>query len=188
MDSLFRNIVANYGLLLYPINNSYKYVHNYQDEHTKFVVNLIENNGEVDAKTACEYTVKMLTNIYSDSTKCRVHDKDKIARPFERKIIENGVSLLWHYSHLLVEMINVLLQEKMDEKYLIEHNETFGCSDMELNYDLVDEINKDNLGVLFEKISRLKRVNKMRLKIEDLNEINPFDYIYDYLFHLYYNK
>ena len=82
-------------------------------------------------------------------------------------------------------MINVLLQEKMDEKYLIEHNETFGCSDMELNYDLVDEINKDNLGVLFEKISRLKRVNKMRLKI---CEINPFDYIYDYLFHLYYNK
>lgn len=176
VQQMLQQIRSQFGELLQPENNSYKYRQVYEKElNTREI-------GEIrGTKETIDDLVYMLKVIYEERGKCRYHHNDEKAYKIETKIIANVMPVLQEdiYKNYIVAEINKILSIKIDDKYFEQYNTIYGYYPI-IDKELVTNVT-DEMFININTILSLLKLNQ-EMDVSDVRRVT------DYLFCLYYFK
>lgn len=176
VQQMLHQIRSQFGELLQPENNSYKYRQVYEKELDAIIQREI---GET--KDTIDDLVYMLKVIYQERGKCRYHHNDEKAHKIETKIISNAMPMLHEdiYKTYIVAEINKILSIEIDDEYFQQYKTIYGYYPV-IDKELVTNVT-DEMFININTILSLLKLNK-EMDVSDVRRVT------DYLFCLYYFK
>jgi hypothetical protein len=176
LQQMLQQIRSQFGELLQPENNSYKYRQVYEKElNTREIKNMSYTKDTIDD------LVYMLKVIYEERGKCRYHHNDEKAHKIETEIIANVMPMLHDdiYKTYIVAEINKILSIEIDDEYFQQYKTIYGY------YPIIDKESvtyiTDEMFVNINTILSLLKLNQ-EMDVSDVRRVT------DYLFCLYYFK
>lgn len=182
VDSQRKPVSKIFGYFIDILLNScnYNHVDFYVENYVKEFKNLKNENFNIQ-----KFVVFVLMIIHKQRIGCRRHIINNNVYELENKIINESLILLWNTENikLIINKINKLLENKIDECCQIQHKKIYGCY-LTINYDKINEINKNNALKIYENINKLSLLNEFQQK-----EFELYYECENYLFCLcYYEK